>query len=773
MSLIDLALLPLRIGRRAADTVLKAVTPEARSPQSELVVIGGMPEGVPAAALRPEPELPAPESWPFGEDFPRTCGTGRYAGGAFFWTDFLYDDHGATGLLVDIPTGGLVPPRGTYVYPDGPAARNGADIFRVAIGLTDTHTWWRVDWNTLIDASIPIALFTFDTGAAPAATSDTDRTAAPTNDWPAGAGVTSAGIDTALLISASGARLIDLTKESSTLVEHEVDMLSRSFLAKVPRALAEPEGTWTVRLAAGLANDAGDGFADVPVGRGARPGQPNVYNVAFRTHQQEKAHLNFWSDQAQAAALSDGDVTGFSVPLAWDQLADRATTEEPIVRGTSTRWYVSSIELGQGVAKTNILSTDPQFLGRVQPYSVCLPSTYTPGRQLPLTLLLHSLALGQNQFAAIDPRLLHQVCEDRESVVVTPLARGPSCWYFDEGELDVWEVWARVAEQLGTDPNRTVVSGYSMGGYAAYKLGLTYPEVFAQAVVLAGPPVCGVRLLPDVDVPGDLDFNSHCAREGDTWELLPNGRWLPFVIAHGVLDQFVPITSVLSQVLELDRLGYRYRFTVYPFEDHVTWVLEDEFDDPIAHMGTGLRQPDPGHITYSWYPELVRPDLGLGPQQVWWLSKLTAGPDLAGRRGAVATVDARSYARPDPTRTIRRRRGVEPDLDLSPGLYTELLWRTGSAVEPMPFLTLKLTGVAGITVDVARAGLASLDTSSIDISTDTETRVELAALPPDVAVLLDGEPAGADVRVPVGRHTIALTAATVPSKEVMAALLRR
>lgn len=763
MSLIDLALLPVRIGVRAAESVLKAVTPQNAATPPDLKVINGMPEGVPAAALRPEPKLPAPDGWPFGEDFSRTCGTGRYADGAFFWTDFLYDDHGATGLLVDIPTGGLVPPRGTYVYPDGPAARNGADIFRVAIGLTDTHTWWRVDWNTLLDASIPIALFTFDT----------DRAAAPINTWPAKAGVTSAGIDTALLISAKGARLIDLTTQSSTPVDHAVDMQSRSFLAKVPRNLVEPDGTWTVRLVTGLADDTGDAFADVPATRGARPGQPNVYNIAFRTHQQEKAHLNFWSDQAQAAALNDGDVTEFSVAIAWDRLADRITTAEPIVRGTSTRWYVSSIELGQGVAKTNIFSTDPQFLGRVQPYSVCLPSTYTPGRPLPLTLLLHSLALGQNQFAAIDPRLLRQVCEDRESVVVTPLARGPSCWYFDEGELDVWEVWARVAEQLGTDANRTVVSGYSMGGYAAYKLGLTYPEVFAQAVVLAGPPVCGVRLLPNVDVPGNLDPDSHCARAGDTWELLPNARWLPFVIAHGVLDQLVPITSVLSQVLELDRLGYRYRFTVYPFEDHLTWVLDDEFDDPIAHMGTGLRQPDPGHITYSWYPELVRPDLGLGPQHVWWLSDLTADPDLAGRRGAVASVDARSYARPDPTRTIRRRRGVEPDFDLSPGLYTELLWRTGAPVEPIPFVTLKLTGVARITVDVARAGLASLDTSTIDVSTDTVTRVELTALPPDIAVLLNGEPTGPVVHVPVGRHTIALTAATVPSKEVMAALLRR
>jgi hypothetical protein len=78
-------------------------------------------------------------------------------------------------------------------------------------------------------------------------------------------------------------------------------MESRSFLAQIPRTLVEPVGTWTIRLAAGLANDAGDGFDDVPGIRGALRGQPNVYNVAFRTHEQEPPHLNFWSDQAQAA----------------------------------------------------------------------------------------------------------------------------------------------------------------------------------------------------------------------------------------------------------------------------------------------------------------------------------------------------------------------------------------------------------------------------------------------------------------------------------------
>ena len=750
MSILDLTLLPIRIAQHVADAVLHPSSPApVPAPPAELIVVDGMPEGVPPAARRPEPQLPAPSNWPFGEEFPRTCGAGRLAGGALFWTDFLYDDHGATG----VPVGDLKiqsPPRGTYVYPDGPAAGNGADIFRVAIGLTETHTWWRIDWNTLLDASVPIALFAFDT--------DPARTAA--NEWPAGARVRSKGIDLALRVSSRSAAMIDLTTGATTPVEHSVDMASRSFLAQVPRALVEPTGTWTVRLVAGLANATGDGFADVPAERGALPGQPNVYNVAFRTSEQEPPHLNFWSDSAQAAALSHGDVSEFAVTVPWAGLAAGETAPEPVITGPSTRWYVSSIELGQGVeqglAAENILSTKPQFLGRVQPYSICLPSTYAPGRALPLTLLLHSLALGQTQFAAIDPNLLHEVCEGRDSVVITPLARGPSTWYFDTGELDVWEVWARVAEQLGTDPNRTVISGYSMGGYAAYKLGLSYPQVFSQAVVLAGPPTCGVRLLPDVDIPADLDPDSPCAREGDTWKLLGNARWLPYVIAHGLIDELVPFASAAEQVLELDRLGYRHRFTVYPLEDHVAWVFQDKFEDPISHMGTGLRQADPGHITFAWYPQLVRADLGIGPHQVWWLSELSADQSVTARRGAVAQVDARSYARPDPTHTVRHHRGVFLNFDPTPGLYSELDWRVGPPVGALPYLTLRLTGVAGLTVDVARAGLAALPSSTITVATDTAAHITLGGLPAGVDVHLDGQPAGPTVAVSAGRHRITL-----------------
>lgn len=48
-----------------------------------------------------------------------------------------------------------------------------------------------------------------------------------------------------------------------------------------------------------------------------------MYNVAFRTDEQEPERLNFWADKAQAAALTHGDVSQFSLAVPWDELAER------------------------------------------------------------------------------------------------------------------------------------------------------------------------------------------------------------------------------------------------------------------------------------------------------------------------------------------------------------------------------------------------------------------------------------------------------------------
>ncbi|OOK64722.1 hypothetical protein BZL29_8078 [Mycobacterium kansasii] len=88
MSLLDLTLLPLRIARHVADVVVRPASP---APPAELVVVDGMPEGVPPAARKPEPKLPVPSGWPFGEEFPVPAGrlgwpAGRCSGPTFSTT---------------------------------------------------------------------------------------------------------------------------------------------------------------------------------------------------------------------------------------------------------------------------------------------------------------------------------------------------------------------------------------------------------------------------------------------------------------------------------------------------------------------------------------------------------------------------------------------------------------------------------------------------------------------------------------------------------------
>src|SRR5687768_14884473 len=74
---------------RAADG-LKAVPVPPAAP-------AGLPDDGPPALYAPEPVLPTADGWPGPDAFPRTSGTGRLQGGGLFWTDFLYDDHGAIG----------------------------------------------------------------------------------------------------------------------------------------------------------------------------------------------------------------------------------------------------------------------------------------------------------------------------------------------------------------------------------------------------------------------------------------------------------------------------------------------------------------------------------------------------------------------------------------------------------------------------------------------------------------------------------------------------
>lgn len=600
-------------GSPAAEADSPGGPPARGSDVRSALRIPDLPDHLPPAALRPEPSLPVPAGWPFPDAFPRTSGTFRLVEGALEWSDFLYDDHGATGTPVAPPVTPLAPTHGTYTYRPGAARGNGADIFRAGMGLEEEASYWRVDWSTLVDPDVPIAEFALDT----------DNSAATGGvAWAAGAGIGSPGIDRAIVLSSRGAWLIDPVTGARTALPSglAVDRAARSFVLRVPRSTLEPSGTWKVRLAAGLANAAGGGFAPITAEEGALPGQPAVFNVAFRSHLQEPLVTrqpmsppvpNFWREAAQAAALTVGDVSPLALDVRWDELAQHRTTPEPTPVGFSDRWYVSSIELGQGVVRdetdkgNGLVDVAPNYLGRVQPYGVYVPTTYDGRAPVPLTWVLHSLFQQHNAFGVLTPHFVQQACEARGSICVTPLGRGHDGFYHDEAELDFWEVWNRLAATYRLDPERTEIAGFSMGGYGAYKLGLAHPDLFAHATVLAGTPICGQRFAPAVEAHFG---HGRCTTDGDTTPLLENARWLPYYVAHGTADELLPVTGTLTQIDEFDRLGYRYRFEHYLGQAHIPWYVQDAWSSAARHMGTGPRtvDPRPRHLPVVSQPRPAR-----------------------------------------------------------------------------------------------------------------------------------------------------------------------
>ncbi|MDQ1402768.1 MAG: hypothetical protein QOG03_1084, partial [Actinomycetota bacterium] len=533
------------------------------TPAAKALAPGGLPANVPAAAHVAEPTLASPAGWPFGEAAPRTSGTGRVSHGASFWTDFLYDDHGAAGRPVAFPVAGLASSKGTFIYASPEAHNNGADIFRTGVGRDGTDTYWRVDWTTLTstDPAVfsPIAEWAIDTDADPATGAST---------WPGAAGVRSPGIDQAIVVSGGWAWVVDPATGAATDVTSiggsvAIDTTAKSFVVRLPASALALGSTSTVRLASGVADATGRAFAPVDSDHGSLPNQPPVYNVGFRSIADEPSSQNYWMENTQGQDLASGDVEAFSSTIDWGALdASRAGgTEqpEPQPSGYSNRWYVSSLDLGDGVVADDSSSggagdLKPNFLGPLQPYAVYVPTDYASATApVPLTWILHSLSEQHNQYGAINPKFIQQACEQRHSICATTLGRGPDGWYYDEAEVDFWQVWSQLASTYALDPERTVISGYSMGGWATYHLGLNHPDLFAHAAALAGPPTCGIRAYGPVRGSGGSQ-TGRCAVDPDTKPLIGNARSLPYFMADGAADELVPVTSVLEQIKQFDDL---------------------------------------------------------------------------------------------------------------------------------------------------------------------------------------------------------------------------
>src|SRR3954464_3404219 len=333
-----------------------------------------------SSGSRPGPDLlyaPAPDApqlqntGPWKAEPILVSGAEAYRDGEFLYQDFLFDDHGGTGLADD-PNDPFnqvenmfSPKHGTLSYPTDTAtfANNAADLVELRVKPLADSTAFRVTLNTLKAPNR--AAFTIALGDSSALRS-----------WPHGADVVSParlfltvhGNHADLLNGATGQPLTPAPTASVDLSRRQIDV-------RIPHAAWDP-GTSTVRMAAGVGlwDPAANSYlkpgptASATTPGGASASGEALFNMAFRTDEPiprinypgtantiVEGHAgvvqdgSWWRERRQGDVLASGDVSEFRASVDFGKLA-RGTDDDPGVPKTGhlDRIYPSRFVFGQG-----------------------------------------------------------------------------------------------------------------------------------------------------------------------------------------------------------------------------------------------------------------------------------------------------------------------------------------------------------------------------------------------------------------------------------------
>lgn len=753
-----LAVSVMLAGLASASPAISAAAPPPKSAESSSL------PSVPSGA-RPGPDVlyePAPVAPQLQNRDPRfkaapilVSGHEAYVGGEYLYQDWLYDDNGSD-------TGGNDPgstdTAGDVTYPTdrGRYGGNAADLVELRIAPSRDSVAYRFTLNTLLAADATMVTLAFDTDGDPA----TGRSQLPRDP-----GFSVPGTDEVITTWGTGAEHSRLTTAQVTTrpVAVTTDLEADQITVTVPRTESDPAGRWTATLLVGLHDRVTGGWlrptttatAVSPGGAGPLDPVPSgVFNLGFRFNEQPKGTTP--PDQGQAQAIQRKEPGSYRRAIDFGKLSSRAQSTTVPASGTMSRIFPSRLRLGEG----KDYSASPELLGQLQPYSVYVPSTYRPGTPTPLTLYLHSL--GEHHWQYNLSKGVQQVGEERGSIVITCECRGEDGWYQHEAEYDVFEMWNDAARRYSLAPDQVAVAGYSMGGYATYRLGTLYPDLFGKAFTTVGPPGEGIWV-PPAPPTGGIETLTN------VW--LENARNLPYLNVAAAADELVPLAGPRAQnlgapevgVRGFEQLGYRYRYVVYPAAEHLTLaVLGYDMPYAAAFLGDAVVDRDPAHVTFSYVPAADDAGLGLVHDHAYWVSgiRVAAGaPEAPLAKGTVDVV-SHGFGRGDPESTATTGAGTEP----LP--YTEVgrTWGPAPAIPIQNRLDMRLTGVATATFDLPRARIDPSRPVEVRVTATSEGTIRLAGrFPKGAVVTQDG--------APVPDSSVDRTGATIPVQEGTATYL--
>lgn len=643
-------------------------------------------------------------------------GADAYARGEYLYQDFIYDSYGAN--TTDAP---LAPPEpvpaasdttfspatGDVVYPTDAKiyAFDAADLLEFRTRLAGDRAVYRVTLNTMLAPAVAGVAIGIDTDG----NASTGR-----EDWGYGIGSLGAiGLEHVAVSWGSGAEL------DGKAIPSRVDVRRNQIEIATP--LAPGAATWRHYLVVGLFDATAKTFkaiADEPTetapGGAHGTDAPPIFNAGFRFDEpmvdvtpefgSRAAGTGSRREHAQALALAARNISKLHADISFAKLRSRIAESHVPASGHLNRLFVSHLDLGEGAQGTR-----PMLLGKIQPYSVYVPTTYKKGTPAPMHLWLHSLAASYNQYAVFAPNSLTQLGEERGAFVLTPEGRGPDGWYHDEAELDVFEAWADLKAHYDIDPARVTIGGYSMGGYGTYKLGAQYPDLFAKAFAIVGPA--------DEDIAGGPSGGA-ISSANHNFDIAQNLHNVPLLMWNGMIDELVPVLGTLQFENRLHELGLRHELDLFPTHDHFLFSVLDQWGPGRDFLGDATIDLRPSHVVYRAVPAQDAPKLGIVHDHAYWVTGIRPAPSAE-----AAVVDARSLVQGEaaPERSEIAGAGLDP----APHLRRGLSW-TATAEPARNAIEVTLDGVSAVTIWSEQAGIDTSKPFELSITSPTNALVTLA-----------------------------------------------
>jgi len=184
----------------------------------------------------------------------------------------------------------------------------------------------------------------------------------------------------------------------------------------------------------------------------------------------------------------------------------------------------------------------------IQPYSLVLPKNFSIDQEYVMLVCLHGSGVDEVGFVSFMGKNFGEL--GLPFIVVGPRGRGLSDYYIGQTEKDVFEMVEQMKSMFKI--GKSLIFGFSMGGYGVWRLTFLYPNSFDRAIIGSGAP-----------------YNDRTEDPAhDIRDLRHNAKHIHYFVMHGTEDRAVPFGPTKEFMEVLVKEGFNVTFKVFEGAGH-------------------------------------------------------------------------------------------------------------------------------------------------------------------------------------------------------------